>query len=90
MYASSASSSSSSSAASSSSSLEPPAQRFALAAESELRVEVRAHCAAQLRLLSGSAEVGGVELAEGRAYWLAPGRQLAVFSWYGAELLLQA
>jgi polyribonucleotide 5'-hydroxyl-kinase len=38
------------------------------------------------QLISGTAEVFGVELAEGRAYHLAPGRKLAVFTWYGAEL----
>jgi polyribonucleotide 5'-hydroxyl-kinase len=38
------------------------------------------------QLISGTAEVFGVELAEGRSYHLAPGRKLAVFTWYGAEV----
>jgi len=65
---------------------------YLLAAEHELRIEVSsAHApGALLRLASGSAEVAGVELAEGRAYALAPGRQLAVFTWYGAELVVSS
>ena len=57
-----------------------------LSKESELRLEVGDAGPAFLKLTSGSAEVFGVELAEGRTYMLAPGRKLAAYSWYGAEL----
>ena len=60
--------------------------RHQLSKESELRLEVSDSGAAFLRLASGSAEVFGVELVEGRAYTLAPGRKLAAFTWHGAEL----
>ena len=63
-------------------------QRYTLAAENELRIEVSPTQPAFLRLLSGSAEIGGVELSDEKLYTLYPSRQLAVFSWYGAEIAL--
>lgn len=68
----------------------PPADaaRHSLPAGSELRIEVGDGSPALVRLVSGSAEVFGVELVEGRTYSLAPARKLAVFTWYGAELAL--
>ena len=63
-------------------------QRFSLLSENELRIEVSPSQPAFLRLLSGSAEIGGVELSEEKVYTLYPSRQLAVFTWYGAEVSL--
>lgn len=37
-------------------------------------------------LVRGTAELFGVELAEGRAYALPPGRKAAIFTWHGCEL----
>lgn len=56
-----------------------------LSKESELRLEVGGGHA-HVKLVRGTAEVFGVELAEGRTYDFAPARKLAVFTWYGAEL----
>jgi polyribonucleotide 5'-hydroxyl-kinase len=68
----------------------PPADatRHVLAKESELRVEVAAGGAAFFQLVAGTAEVFGVEAAEGRAYALAADRRVALFTWFGAEILL--
>jgi len=68
----------------------PPstATRHSLPKEHELRLEVReGREGAYLYLASGTAELFGVELAEGRTYYLAPDRRVAVFTWFGAELL---
>jgi polyribonucleotide 5'-hydroxyl-kinase len=63
-------------------------QRYTLPPENELRIEVSPSQPAFLRLLSGSAEIGGIELSDEKLYTLYPSRQLAVFTWYGAELAL--
>jgi polyribonucleotide 5'-hydroxyl-kinase len=67
----------------------PTATRYALSKETELRLEVReGREGAYLYLSAGTAEVFGVELAEGRTYYLAPDRRVGVFTWFGAELLV--
>lgn len=55
--------------------------RHVLAKESELRAEVDASGTACIKLVSGNAEVFGVELAEGRTYTFSPGRKFAVYTW---------
>ena len=74
-------------AASSSSSPAAARTTHALGKEHELRLEVGADGEAGfVQLLRGTAELFGVELAEGRAYALPPGRSAALFSWHGCEL----
>jgi polyribonucleotide 5'-hydroxyl-kinase len=64
---------------------------FDLLVEHELRFEVPCDCAdATLTLMSGSAEVFGVEMAVNRAYSLSPGLNAAAFTWFGARLTLFA
>lgn len=66
-------------------------RQFDLAAEHELRFEVPATCGdATITLLSGSAEIFGVEMALNRAYSLAPSMNAAAFTWFGAKLNLVA
>jgi polyribonucleotide 5'-hydroxyl-kinase len=65
--------------------------RYHLAKENELRFEVGEDESAGfgvVKLVSGNAEIFGVELVEGKPYQFPPGRKLAVFTWYGAELHL--
>lgn len=62
--------------------------RRAINKEHELRIEVAQDGAATIKLISGSAELFGVELAEHRVYTLSPGRKIAIYSWYGAEVLV--
>lgn len=79
-------------------------QRHSIAKEQELRFEVGSGEEASasssasttstnlgpafVKLLSGNAEVFGVELLEGRVYTFQPGRKIAVFTWYGCEVAL--
>jgi polyribonucleotide 5'-hydroxyl-kinase len=66
-------------------------RQFDLQAEHELRFEVPADCTnATLTLISGSAEVFGVEMALNRAYALSPALNAAAFTWFGARLTLVA
>ena len=62
--------------------------KYTLTKESELRLEAGDTSFAHVRLLRGNAEVFGVELAEGRVYDFAPGRKVAVFTYYGADLVV--
>ena len=66
----------------------PTATRHPLPNEHELRLEVDPKAPAYVQLASGTAEVFGVELAEGRTYLLSPDRRLAIFTWFGAEVLV--
>jgi len=68
--------------------------KYSLAAQTELRIEV-SHLAftsnpsstgkCNVRLLSGSAEIFGIELAQNKWYSFS-GQKFAVFTWHGAEL----
>lgn len=69
---------------------DPPAgERYALAANNELRLEVPPGRAATIRLASGSAEVFGAEMAPGRPYSVG-GTNAAVFTWHGCEVDVDA
>lgn len=60
-----------------------------LSKEHELRFEVADGSGfGHVKMLSGNAEIFGVELVEGRTYSFPPGSKLAVFTWFGAELHL--
>jgi hypothetical protein len=61
---------------------------FDLRAENELRLEVSddTQSTAQLRLLRGTAEVLGRELALHQSFDLRPGSRLGVFTWHGCRV----
>jgi len=63
-------------------------QRVAIPKEHELRLEVGKDSPASFKLIGGNAEVFGAEVVEGRVNTVAPGRKLAIFSWYGGEVEL--
>lgn len=67
----------------------PPADaaRHTLVKESELRLEISSE-GAFFQVVSGNAEVFGVEAAEGRIYALRADRRLAIFTWFGADILV--
>ena len=56
--------------------------RHVLAKESEFRAEVDPSGTVCVKLVSGNAEIFGVELAEGRTYTFYAGRKFAVYTWY--------
>jgi hypothetical protein len=60
-------------------------KRWSLAAEQELRIEVAASETLIVKLLSGSAEVFGTELASQKEYSFKA-ENFAIFSWKGAEI----
>jgi polyribonucleotide 5'-hydroxyl-kinase len=62
-----------------------PAEEIVLARECEYRVEISAQAEITVKLVSGSAELFGVELAIDREYTLRD-QKAAIFSWYGATL----
>uniref|UniRef100_A0A7S4HRL3 Protein CLP1 homolog n=1 Tax=Odontella aurita TaxID=265563 RepID=A0A7S4HRL3_9STRA len=66
----------------------PRGERHTLPAESELRLEIPHGQSATLRLVTGSAEIFGAELAEGRPYELGfpGGAKVAVFTWHGCSV----
>jgi hypothetical protein len=59
-------------------------QVWTLEREGELRLI--ADEGASVKLVEGSAEVFGVELAPGVVYRLRKGKSVAVFSWFGAKV----
>lgn len=68
---------------------------YDLKAETELRIELagsdeQSYEVVSIQLLSGSAEVFGVPLVEGKTYSWGQGDKLAVFSWYGCKLKVSA
>jgi polyribonucleotide 5'-hydroxyl-kinase len=60
-------------------------QRYQLAAETEYRFESSFLSPLTIRLLSGTAELFGTELAPGVTYTFR-GQKAAVYTWYGCEL----
>ncbi|KAF9583618.1 Cleavage polyadenylation factor subunit clp1 [Lunasporangiospora selenospora] len=56
--------------------------------ENELRIEIDFEAKVKLRLVTGTAEVFGTELAQNIDYEFS-GRKLAVFTWHGCKLILQ-
>eukprot|EP00276_Gloeochaete_wittrockiana_P014102 CAMPEP_0184333008 /NCGR_PEP_ID=MMETSP1089-20130417/2094_1 /TAXON_ID=38269 ORGANISM="Gloeochaete wittrockiana, Strain SAG46.84" /NCGR_SAMPLE_ID=MMETSP1089 /ASSEMBLY_ACC=CAM_ASM_000445 /LENGTH=431 /DNA_ID=CAMNT_0026656627 /DNA_START=221 /DNA_END=1516 /DNA_ORIENTATION=+ len=62
----------------------PPVKQWHLDAEHELRFETESPV--QLKLLSGTAEIFGTELAPMNPYKLPPGTKTAVFTWYGCDV----
>ncbi|PXF40752.1 Protein CLP1-like [Gracilariopsis chorda] len=68
-----------------------PAREFSLQSEHELRFEIPPDVAsASLTLLTGSAELFGLALAQNKPYHLAPSLNAAAFTWHGATLALRA
>jgi polyribonucleotide 5'-hydroxyl-kinase len=64
-------------------------KEWIIAAESELRCEVKDKETLVLHLLEGNAEVFGVELAADRKYFFRGEENVAVFSWHGCRLLTE-
>ncbi|CAM0142016.1 Cleavage polyadenylation factor subunit clp1 [Umbelopsis sp. WA50703] len=63
------------------------AREYNLDPDSELRFEVDFAATATVKLLNGTAEIFGVELAPGNAYHFT-GKKIAVFTWHGCTLEL--
>lgn len=53
--------------------------------EQELRCEVPENASLTLKLVTGNAEIFGIEMAPSREYTFK-GQNLAVFTWYGCHL----
>mmetsp|Transcript_2425 Transcript_2425/g.7250 ORF Transcript_2425/g.7250 Transcript_2425/m.7250 type:complete len:436 (-) Transcript_2425:599-1906(-) len=65
---------------------EPPvSKRFELKAEEELRIEATEGADVKLVLLSGDAEILGIELALNKTYNIS-NRKLPIFSWHGCSI----
>eukprot|EP00271_Cylindrocystis_brebissonii_P011828 TRINITY_DN29795_c0_g1_i1.p1 TRINITY_DN29795_c0_g1~~TRINITY_DN29795_c0_g1_i1.p1 ORF type:complete len:458 (-),score=93.73 TRINITY_DN29795_c0_g1_i1:276-1649(-) len=62
------------------------AVQYDLGKESELRCEVSADAGVRIRLLTGTAEVFGTEIAQGQWVDCPPCEKFAVFSWHGARI----
>mmetsp|Transcript_23444 Transcript_23444/g.32872 ORF Transcript_23444/g.32872 Transcript_23444/m.32872 type:complete len:462 (+) Transcript_23444:222-1607(+) len=64
---------------------EPQGERHVLEAETELRLEVSHGASAEckIRLVKGSCELWGAEMALNRDYLLLGGTKLALFTWHG-------
>lgn len=62
------------------------ARRYNIPKGQELRIAADLQQPAYIMLLSGSAELFGVELAPKRKYTIKPGRSIAIFTWYAAEV----
>ncbi|KAF9432466.1 Cleavage polyadenylation factor subunit clp1 [Entomortierella beljakovae] len=60
-------------------------QEWSLDEENELRIEVDFDSKVKLRLITGTAEVFGTELAQNIDYEFS-GRKLAIFTWHGCKL----
>lgn len=58
---------------------------YTLKKESELRCEVFENSSLTLKLLNGSAEIFGIELAPNKEYFFSD-QNIAVFTWYGCVL----
>jgi polyribonucleotide 5'-hydroxyl-kinase len=61
-------------------------QTFTLEQEQELRVETPARGEIKLKLVDGTAEVFGAEIAVGQSITCVSGRKLAVFTYHGATI----
>jgi polyribonucleotide 5'-hydroxyl-kinase len=61
--------------------------RHLISKENELRVEV-GEGLGFVKLLGGTAEIFGVEIIEGKTYVFSPSRKFAIFTWFGADILL--
>lgn len=63
----------------------PNGARYALASESELRIEVPFNQSATITLQSGSSEIFGAEMAAGKPYEIT-GTNIAIFTWHGCTI----
>ena len=61
-------------------------QTFVLEAEQELRVETARDGDARVKLLEGSGEIFGAEIAKHQSVACGKGRKLAVFTYHGATV----
>ncbi|XP_069089164.1 polyribonucleotide 5'-hydroxyl-kinase Clp1 [Pleurodeles waltl] len=66
----------------------PPALKFELEKETELRFEVDSAQSVQLELLSGMAEIFGTELTRNKRFTFDAGCKVAVFTWHGCSVML--
>ncbi|XP_078530264.1 polyribonucleotide 5'-hydroxyl-kinase Clp1 [Lissotriton helveticus] len=66
----------------------PPAIKFELERETELRFEVDSAQSVQLELLSGMAEIYGTELTRNKRFLFDAGCKVAIFTWHGCTVLL--
>mmetsp|Transcript_7487 Transcript_7487/g.10890 ORF Transcript_7487/g.10890 Transcript_7487/m.10890 type:complete len:460 (+) Transcript_7487:153-1532(+) len=68
--------------------LDPPeGERHVLKAESELRLEMpHGNSTCTIKLLNGSCELWGAELALNHSYVLSGGSKLALFTWHGCTI----
>ncbi|KAF9163443.1 hypothetical protein BGX21_008628 [Mortierella sp. AD011] len=66
---------------------QPESQEWILEEENELRIEVDFDTKVKLRLITGTAEVFGTELAQNIDYEFS-GRKLAIFTWHGCKLVM--
>jgi polyribonucleotide 5'-hydroxyl-kinase len=60
-------------------------QEWQMRKETELRCEVNSESTLTLKLLSGSAEIFGIELAPNKEYYFS-NQNIAVFTWYGCVI----
>ena len=65
-----------------------PGHLFILSHDTELRIEAEAEKTVKLVLCKGTAEVFGTELVSNHVYSFPPGARLAVYTWYGCEVVV--
>ena len=61
---------------------------FILSHDTELRIEAETEKSVKLVLCKGTAEVFGTELVSNHEYSFPPGARLAVYTWYGCEVVV--
>lgn len=64
----------------------PPTRSFTLLPLHEYRFELEPTESVSIRLIDGTAEIFGFELATGQAYPFGDEARAAIFSWHGANL----
>ena len=65
-----------------------PGHLFILNHDTELRIEAESEKSVKLVLCKGTAEVFGTELVSNHVYCFPPGAKLAVYTWYGCEVIV--
>lgn len=65
-----------------------PGHLFILSHDTELRIEAETEKSVKLVLCKGTAEVFGTELVSNHVYSFPPGARLAVYTWYGCEVVV--